>query len=388
MKYTINAERVKELTAKFNRYYKKLTKVGLTATMEIGEPYPKKVDVYTVDEVNHCQHKEGSTVIDVVDVDLVFPEYKLGDYDVCAVIEHGDNNVNLVYTLNETIILPKKFYTAKGCCEHCRTNHRRVKTVILMDNNTQEFKQVGTNCLKEYTGVDEMGIISAYEAVNSFLIQEKDCFLTEFPKERKYRDTFEYLAKCIHIYNENGYNKENQFKANTMNIEPNDTDKHMTEKVIDFFNNITVDELIDNGFGSFAVNVKNAVTQEYCKITSGFVAYAVVLWEKCVKYFEEKAKADAEKETITYYGNIKDKIKDLKVTGRCVACFDTMYGVSKIYRFTDTENHVFVWKTGTDIECKEDGTFTGIVKGTIKEHREYNGEKQTVLTRCNVEVVM
>ena len=53
-----------------------------------------------------------------------------------------------------------------------------------------------------------------------------------------------------------------------------------------------------------------------------------------------------------------------------------------MYEFKDNANHTFIWKSASaGLEMNDDGTFTGKITGKIKEHSEYNGRKQTVLTR-------
>ena len=65
------------------------------------------------------------------------------------------------------------------------------------------------------------------------------------------------------------------------------------------------------------------------------------------------------------------------------------------YILKDAEGNTFTWKTtnglGIDVKKNEHITWesaeegqTVVLKGTVKEHNEYNGEKQTVLTRCKV----
>ena len=54
-----------------------------------------------------------------------------------------------------------------------------------------------------------------------------------------------------------------------------------------------------------------------------------------------------------------------------------------VYTFEDEHHNKLVWKTQKGIEGEICDFFK--VKGTVKEHSEYLGEKQTVLTRCKVE---
>ena len=54
-----------------------------------------------------------------------------------------------------------------------------------------------------------------------------------------------------------------------------------------------------------------------------------------------------------------------------------------IYTFRDDKGDAIIWKTSKCLGI-ENGVMVHI-KGTIKEHSEYEDEKQTVITRCKVE---
>lgn len=64
--------------------------------------------------------------------------------------------------------------------------------------------------------------------------------------------------------------------------------------------------------------------------------------------------------------------------------FDTQFGWTCVNKMKDSDGNILVWKTKSDLCCQYGAGTKVIVKGTIKEHSEYNGEKQTVLTRCKV----
>ncbi len=53
-----------------------------------------------------------------------------------------------------------------------------------------------------------------------------------------------------------------------------------------------------------------------------------------------------------------------------------------VYTFEDDAGHVFVWKTGTGFDGGIENGAELKIKATIKEHSEYDGIKQTVITRC------
>lgn len=58
--------------------------------------------------------------------------------------------------------------------------------------------------------------------------------------------------------------------------------------------------------------------------------------------------------------------------------------VQTLYKFADADGNVIVWKTtgfGLDARKYPEG-ISLTLRGTVKEHNEYKGERQTVLTRC------
>lgn len=102
-------------------------------------------------------------------------------------------------------------------------------------------------------------------------------------------------------------------------------------------------------------------------------------------YVKSLIKENDPKSTSEYVGNVGDKFEGL-VTLVKIHTYEThftYYGeLNFIYKFKDSNNNTIVWKTGgRDLE--EGKTYR--IKGTIKEHSEYNDDKQTVLTRCRIE---
>lgn len=129
------------------------------------------------------------------------------------------------------------------------------------------------------------------------------------------------------------------------------------------------------------------VPEGYGMVSINF--YDVYVWYPFVKRFElkENAKevADAALATLApksnseYVGEIKERLRDLKVTLTATHNIDGFYGTSTIYTFKADEN-VLVWITSSykDIQIGQ----TYLLTGTVKDHKEYKNVKQTVLSRC------
>jgi hypothetical protein len=71
-------------------------------------------------------------------------------------------------------------------------------------------------------------------------------------------------------------------------------------------------------------------------------------------------------------------------------------GTRHIYTFRDADGNCFVWKTQKVIDCYDEQTEewtdaevgdTIVMKATVKEHSEYKGTKQTVITRPKIAAI-
>lgn len=103
----------------------------------------------------------------------------------------------------------------------------------------------------------------------------------------------------------------------------------------------------------------------------------------------EEERIRAEKQRSQYIGSVGDKI-EIEVVYLYSALFkiasfrgygeETMY----VHTFRDDIGNKLVWKTGKGMPIGAEAEERFKVKATIKEHKEYKDEKQTVLTRCKL----
>lgn len=369
-KYTIFANRLEELTKVYKRYAKKANAIGLETSLSVGEPYVKEIPCYVDDHINKISERKEDIPVNVVDVEISFPDYKLGEYSVVAVIDHtAEKYGNVVHSFGMEI--PSKYNHGAGICEHCHTAHRRNTTVLLTDS-TGILRQVGTNCLKEYTGVTEISLLNAYQAI-AVLLEISDSEKGEYIGKKELEKTVNYVAKCVNYINRFGYHRG--VKSEVYNIDFTENDRKMAENVIAYF---TSREFNDTFYHNISVNCK----KDYTKLENGFLAYAYVAYRTEMEKAAENAKTE-------FYGNIGDRI-ELEVTGKVLTSYPNSYGSiynvveTYIFEFRDTDGHIFIWKTSSDFVCGDDGIFKGKIKATIKAHNEYNGKKQTVITRVKV----
>ena len=117
------------------------------------------------------------------------------------------------------------------------------------------------------------------------------------------------------------------------------------------------------------------LTAEECLIED---EWGALDWRSTVREIaESKCPKRPESEHI---GAVGDKI-DIDVTLTHTGRYDTRFGTTWVHTFKDGTGNVLVWKTGSCAGFESD---TLHITGTVKEHDEYKGVKQTVLTRCKI----
>lgn len=110
-----------------------------------------------------------------------------------------------------------------------------------------------------------------------------------------------------------------------------------------------------------------------------------ILIKGCAKEVADAAKNEvAPKSDSEYIGEVKQRLRDMEVVYTNCREVESQYGISLLYTFKSGEN-VLVWFcSGKGIDPSIEVGETVLLTGTVKDHKEYNGVKQTRLSRCIV----
>jgi len=380
-----------DLEKKIKRITKKLDKNNLKWSFEkLGESVEevRVIDYVNRDNIPSWQFSPkdcGTVVVDVTSYTFEMESLKLGEFEVLAVIEHNaveDTNENIIHVIKENASIPLEYRTIKSHCQHCNSDRKRNKTVLMI-NAENQIIQVGSTCIKEYTGIDGLSIIGNYQDIHDICIEEPAMDYDNLGKQSKYLKTLDYLTNCLSLINSEGYKKEetkNGAWELTKKSGKNEKYEAMAQEVITYFKNREFKE-----YETFQNNIKVYLSNEYTKI-NGIVAYAYVSYLKELEKDEKKAKEQEGKKDSGYVGNTGDKLeKELTLKKR--VSYETSYNgynetTQYIYLFEDAERNIYKWNTAKFLELDNGDNVK--VKGTIKDHAEYAGAKQTVLTRCKI----
>lgn len=382
-----------QLEKKLRRLFKKLDAIGAPYVFTKDKEFTRTVPVFATRD-NGTTYKVDETRVECVEFTLDFAPYKVGDYRVGAVLERTVTD-NMVYPLEDDIDW-RTYSTTPIRCDHCRKNARRNKAVVLIDNQTGDEIMVGTSCLKDFIGYNVYSFATLFDDIQGILLDYTDPFIMDDERSlyKVVVDARTYLAYCINCIERDGYQKEStKYQAFTdmsrhVHLRPEVIKK--ADEVANFFETYETED-------SFEHDTKMLVTDKKPFYdANGFVAYAYMLYQRIQERIKREEERLASTANSKYYGNVGDKI-EVVVTGRCVGSYDTQFGTTFIYRFVDDSGNIFVWKTGSvaDVVGRElpNGARDVIpvadagrirLRGTIKAHNEYRGEKQTILTRCKV----
>lgn len=347
--------------------------------------------------------KVGSMNVKVINYDFEMETIKLGNFEVVAILDHKTKNEqcdnNMVYISNSNYELPLYYYTANGNCDHCNYNRKRNTTAVLVNLDTNEFKQVGITCLKEYTGIDCIDVIHNFVDIHDIIndMDKMSIESSDMKRFKQYKKVTDYLANCIYCTLTNGYIKD-KTKYEAFDIEEKVNEKYysIANDVIEYFKSL--DFLTCDNFNN---NIRTALLQDAICYANGFIAYAYMSYEKEIA--KQKELEIKKSESKGYYGNVGDKVKLDNVSIQYVGSYESYFGyyptTTYIYKITTQDGFIFTWKTskgtvetkGKEYMYQGEKTYEIIntsiteftsIKGTIKAHTEYNGDLQTELTRC------
>lgn len=132
-----------------------------------------------------------------------------------------------------------------------------------------------------------------------------------------------------------------------------------------------------SGYKTLKINISDIAT----KTLYGYSVDHVKVHEIVTEATKEDTKES------NHVGKVGDKVAE-EVTLNNMASWKSSFrawenNYTFLYNFVDADGNVLVWKTSKCLNINNGDKVN--IKGTIKEHSEYKGTKQTVLTRCAIE---
>lgn len=344
---------------------------------------------------------------------------KVEGYKFIATIEHQDGG-NIIRTVpdeagNENI---RNFYESKPhYCDHCKKVRKRIDTFIVKEEKTGQLRQVGRNCLADFIGgTDPKAILWYFSQLNNFFqtVGEAEEEATrKGARVQQFVELPELLAGAAAIIDKFGYvsakaseergiaptssivrelifnrsnfaarkNESEEYKRMMLDLVDNPPAaqvKH-AETVIRWFKSLPKEQVESNEFmHNLSVIVNSG------RVNARNVGYAVAIFPaymRAMNLLKQKEKQPSKSNE--WIGQPGQKLPPTKIKVIRTRMISGQFGPTQIVTMEDEQGNVFVWFNNSAKKMSEDGE--GTIVGTIKKHDEFNGRKQTHLTRVKLQ---
>jgi hypothetical protein len=284
-------------------------------------------------------------------------------------------------------------------CDHCGWNRRRHHSMLMRNIESGEFKEVGSTCIKDFFGHSPRNFLWMAQISFSDIMSQIERDHGGAGNFNNYAYDFGTFmgmtAACIREYGwrsrgvayEHGGCSTSDYVTEQLNpptrlprdwkwIEITDEDKELAKATIDHF------LALDPEDNDYLVNCCKVAKLGYVPVKQIGVACSMVqTYKKHNKLVQEKAARPVS----NWVGEVGDKLADIIVTCVYETYVESQFGTSHLFIFVDADGNKYkTFYSGHTWNAKSDGSIYNL-KGTVKKHEEYKGDKSTMLTRCKAE---
>lgn len=385
--------------SRFQEFAEKIDALNAKARRKHLEGKPVE---WTVLDQSTRKDEAGNTYI--VHHVLLFGEMpRINGWTLVSILEHTDEGTiirNIPGLVQEGELV--KYYDKAPLCDHCQTSRRRNDTYVLRSDDGK-LKQVGSACLKDFTGHDSPQKIAAMAELLALADEvgrtcaEWDGEFAGF-RQQSFIPLEDYLSwvhqsirkhgwiskgkaresydELVATANDALYTMEYAYKHRSYgDIEcPDERDKEEVKKVLAWIQNMSKEESQTSDYIHNLWVSCHGYGVPYRQI--GYAASIFVGYNKAHGITFEKK----EEKVSEWKGQEGQKVEFQASVVR-VNYSEGQFGTCAIYTLLEEDGTVWTWFSSKDILEKE---HTYKLSGKVKKHQMYRDEKQTVVTYCKV----
>lgn len=401
--YHVPDENMGRLVDKLRRIFRKCDKLGIEHSFEeIGT----QVERVTTDD--------GMGVPVLMHLVRVSGTAEIFGWELVAAIDHTDNG-NVIRKVSK-LRLPERYLTAVPACDHCGSRRHRKTTYVIRNASDGAYRQVGKSCLREYTGGLSAEVVTSIMSIHGIAeactagpahpeaLLDRDTLLACAYADTRARGFFPArdgggstassatrLHSALLGYPDTVTGAEREGLLSDLRehgVEPRS--EEVADAVSDMLSWVFVESA--RSASDYMHNLSVACASEYVDPRHANIVASLPSAYLRARGEEDRRKAlaarrRAEAERSDWVGDVGGRVSVTVTSCRVLAswnsCFDgynerTTY----LYRFTDTDGDVIVWRTAKLLEpfdCEERR-----LDATVKEHGDWKGTRQTVVTRARL----
>lgn len=315
--------------------------------------------------------------------------------------------------------LSKYFTSPSDICEHCHTIRRRNNTYLLQHEQSKEIIQVGSSCLKDFTGHASPETYAKWLDAQCAQVSEaegKDYYVENSPRPMHGLSQRVYLAYVAKMVTEYGWLSKSAAREAT-----GDTTSSTASLALEgMFPAQSLQEDIDKWLAAGddyktwpeSLRMYAPPVAKYWEIADKAITWAKTLPEDSTNSYENNCRVVGSSDYILYkdcgisasmvnavhklhrntnsaeidnshWGEVGSR-EDITLVFEGATPIEGKFGISTLHQFRDTGGRKFTWFASNGIgnghvDLEQGHAYK--LRGTIKCHREFRGQKQTQLTR-------
>lgn len=404
--YTIYDANLPLLNARLAKINKAARKIGIAeVTYRIIESKTKTfLDEYL---------RERVRLLHVIEVTGERP--RINGWTFIAALRHFGEDGTIIAALPGHDI-PARYRDAGSDCDHCR--HRRIRNnTYLLQNDAGDIKQVGSTCLVDFLGHEDPHAVAEscgwFTEIAGCCGDDDDClggggygsnnvslvyFLSfislairtyGWVSRTRARDMmdvtataneFWHLERLSHPRESEDERLAENFKAKYGYAPiPTDADRELAQAAIAWA--LALEERGDlNDYLHNLLVVARTNVVDF-KVT-GLAASMIPAYQRATDQLAQR-EAAAKRAPSQHFGTVGKREVFTLTLVRLIITGGGMYGPSYLHIFEDTSGNRAKWFASSDSGMLEGETYE--VKATVKQHGDYQGQQETVLTRCAIQ---
>ncbi len=397
MNYRIFAENLPflvRLAEKLNRRANKLGLAPITVT-KVGDEYEDNEDGITRDHF-YLIEIEGTTP-------------RLEGFEFVATIQHAGEAGNILRTVPTFEgALPEQFRTADpGNCDHCKKWRRRNDTYIVQ-NESGEFFQVGSNCLADFVGTEKVHSLAALAEMLSLLAESAEAMGSEretrgeptlllepavawaaeamfrmgWISRTKAREQEKTATVDVALGAMRNRGKSCSWKCHQPCLQhfvPTQQAEELAAKVLEWAPSWIERELKRQQDSDYIWNMSVVLAGETISERSyGLAASVLGAYQRELEWKERQARERVDATESEWLGAIGEKLV-VTLTIKAYRWLESGFGTNTLITYNDAQGNVVKWfASGKHVPVEGE---TATLEMTVKDHKEYNGTKETHVLR-------
>lgn len=313
------------------------------------------------------------------------------NWEFAATVHCLPTGENIFRALINSNDIPIEYRSSGTTCEHCKVNRYRKEAFILYNKETKTYIQVGSSCIKDFLGYHRPEDIINKANLVSQLYTFLDGVSGDYSSDgivyfHHIKNWLAHTSACIRNYGwiskskayETGevatahrvFQSINQALSDSK-FEVKNQDFDLADEALEWLECLSEQDITNSDYlYSIRAIARTGMVE---KRTEGFASSIIQAYQK--------AQADNKKNISNFVGTV-NKRENFLLTLKNYFTFNGSYGLTHKFVFDDDIGNVLVWFASKPQDLSIGEKY--LICGTVKQHSEYKGVKQTLISRCEV----